>query len=124
MNLVFGISARGVDDSTNFEKMKQVIRKIVQKYGSTRIHYGVMTFGNPFNTELSLDRQPPTDEDLERFISKKRESSELTYSYPWRSSESVITSLACFSNLSRVRVFARSFLLASPRMCSDLLSRH
>ena len=110
MNLVFAISARRVDDSTNFEKMKQVIRRIVQKFGSTRIHYGVITFGDPFNTELTLDRQPPTDEDLERFISKKTETNELV----------------CFPNPARahVRVFARSFLLSSPRMCSDLFSRH
>lgn len=109
MNLVFAISARGVDDSTNFEKMKEVIRRIVQKFGSTRIHYGVITFGDPFKTELPLNRQLPTDEDLERFISKQTESNELTFRYSWRSSESSITSLACFPNLGHVRVFWQLF---------------
>ena len=70
MNLIFAISARAVDDATNFEKMKQVIRAIVQKFGSNKIHYGVITFGDPFKTELPLKQpQPPTDEDLENFIS-------------------------------------------------------
>ena len=110
MNLVFAISATGVDESTNFEKMKQVIRRIVQKFGSNRIHYGVITFGDPFKTELPLNRQPPTDEDLERFISKKTECNELMFRFPWTSSESFIASRACFPNLARARVFCSLFV--------------
>ena len=70
MNLAFAISARAEDDASNFEKMKDIIKAIVQKFGSNRIHYGVITFGDPFTTELSFDRQLPSDEDLERFIGK------------------------------------------------------
>ena len=68
MNLAFAISARAVDDAANFEKMKDVIKTIVQEFGSNRIHYAVITFGDPVTTELPFDRQLPTDEDLERFI--------------------------------------------------------
>ena len=70
MNVAFAISARAVDDATNFEKMKDIIKAIVQKFGSNRIYYSVITFGDPFTTELSFDRKLPSDEDLEGFIGK------------------------------------------------------
>ena len=68
MNLAFAISAGAVDDVTNFEKMKDIIKTIVHKFGSNRIHYSVITFGDPPTTALPFTRMLPTDEDLERFI--------------------------------------------------------
>ena len=70
MNLAFAISARAVDDVTNFAKMKDIIKAIVQKFGSHRIHYSVITFGDPPNAVLPFDRRLPSDEDLERFVGK------------------------------------------------------
>ena len=70
MNLAFAISARAVDDETNFEKMKDILKAIVQKFGSNRIHYSVITFGDSPITELPFNRRLPSDEDLERFIGK------------------------------------------------------
>ena len=70
MNLVFAISARSVDGPSIFQKMKDVIKAIVQKFGSNRFHYSVITFGDPFTTELSFDQQLPSDEDLQRVIGK------------------------------------------------------
>ena len=73
MNLVFAISARSVDGPSIFQKMKDVIKAIVQKFGSNRFHYSVITFGDPFRTELSFDQQLPSDEDLQRVIGKTSE---------------------------------------------------
>ena len=70
MNLVFAISARSVDGPSIFQKMKEVVKAIVQKFGSNRFHYSVITFGDPFTTELSFDQQLPSDEDLQRVIGK------------------------------------------------------
>ena len=70
MNLAFAISARAVNDDTNFEKMKDILKTIVQKFGSNRIHYSVITFGDPPITELPFNRRLPSDEDLKRFIGK------------------------------------------------------
>ena len=70
MNLVFAISARSVDGPSIFQKMKDVIKAIVQKFGSNRFHYSVITFGDPFTTELSFDQQLPSDDDLQRVIGK------------------------------------------------------
>ncbi len=70
MNLAFAISARAVDDVTNFEKMKDILKTIVQKFGSNRIHYSVITFGDPPTTVLPFNRRLPSDEDLARFIGK------------------------------------------------------
>ena len=70
MNLAFAISARAVDDEANFEKMKDIVKAIVQKFGSNRIHYSVITFGDPPITELPFNRRLPSDEDLKRFIGK------------------------------------------------------
>ena len=70
MNLAFAISARAVDDEANFEKMKDILKAIVQKFGSNRIHYSVITFGDPPITELPFSRRLSSDEDLKRFISK------------------------------------------------------
>ena len=70
MNLAFAISARAVDDVTNFAKMKDIIRSIVHKFGSNRIHYSVITFGDPPTTALPFDRMLSSDEDLKQFISK------------------------------------------------------
>ena len=70
MNLAFAISARAVDDVTNFEKMKDILEAIVQKYGSNRVHYSVITFGDPPTTVLPFDRRFSSDEHLQRSISK------------------------------------------------------
>lgn len=70
MNLAFAISARAVDDVANFEKMKDILKAIVQRFGSNRIHYSVITFGDPPIIALPFDRRLPSDEDLERFIGK------------------------------------------------------
>ena len=70
MNLVFAVSARSVDGPSIFQKMKDVIKAIVQKFGSNRFHYSVITFGDPFTTELSFDQQFPSDDDLQRVIGK------------------------------------------------------
>ena len=69
MNLAFAISARAIDDATNFAKMKDIIRSIVQKFGSSRIHYSVITYGDPPTTVLPFDRRLPSDEDLKQRIS-------------------------------------------------------
>lgn len=70
MNLAFAISARAVDGEVNFEKMKDILKAIVQKFGSNRIHYSVITFGDPPITELPFNRRLPSDEILKRFIGK------------------------------------------------------
>lgn len=70
MNLAFAISARAVDGEVNFEKMKDILKAIVQKFGSNRIHYSVIAFGDPPITELPFNRQQPSDEILKRFIGK------------------------------------------------------
>lgn len=70
MNLAFAISARAVDGEANFEKMKDILKAIVQKFGSNRIHYSVITFGDPPVTELPFNRRLPSDEILKRFIGK------------------------------------------------------
>ena len=70
MNLAFAISARAVDNEANFEKMKDILKAIVQKFGSNRIHYSVIKFGDPPITELPFNRRLPSDEDLKRFIGK------------------------------------------------------
>lgn len=70
MNLAFAFSARTVDDEANFEKMKDILKAIVQMFGSNRIHYSVITFGDPPITELPFNRRLPSDEILKRFIGK------------------------------------------------------
>ena len=63
MDLGFAISARGFQSQANFQKMKDVIKEVVEKYGQERIHYSVIVFGSKpdvkieFSSEFSSDRQ-------------------------------------------------------------------
>lgn len=83
INLAFAISARAADDEVNFEKMKDILKAIVQTFGSNRIHYSVITFGDPPITALPFSRRLPSDEDLKRFIGKCGKSTGIGVS-PWR----------------------------------------
>ena len=68
MNLAFALSARAVDEDTNFGKMKDTIKAIMRKFGSNRLHYSVITFGDPPMVDLPFQRKFPSNEDMQHFI--------------------------------------------------------
>ena len=47
MDMVFTISAAAVASETNFRAMKEIVKKIIKKFGTDRIQYSLVTFGDP-----------------------------------------------------------------------------
>lgn len=48
--------------------MRDIIKRIIRQYGMRRIHYSVVTYGDPPQTKLRFINNIRNDETLERFI--------------------------------------------------------
>lgn len=52
----------------NFKKMRDVIKRIIRQYGMRRIHYSVITYGDPPQIKLKFINNIKDDKALEAFI--------------------------------------------------------
>jgi len=48
--------------------MKNIIKKVIEKYGMSRISYGLITFGSDPETKIRLAEYFNTENDLKRFV--------------------------------------------------------
>ena len=71
VNLIFAISALSSNANEKFQKMKDVIKKMVDEYGKERIHYSLIVFGEEASVELRFSRTFDTDSQLKAFIDAK-----------------------------------------------------
>ena len=55
--LAFAFSATGVDAVTTFRLIKDTIKYIVNKYGTDKIHYGLLAFGRVFHPFRDFRRE-------------------------------------------------------------------
>lgn len=74
--MAFAISATAVRSSSNYRKMKQVISAIIDEYGSNRIHYSVLSFGNTPKRLMKFSKTFPGDEELKRFVERFQQNSD------------------------------------------------
>ena len=48
--------------------MKDIIKEVIDKYGKSRISYGLITFGSVPETKIRLAEYFNTENDLKRFV--------------------------------------------------------
>ena len=71
VNLIFAISALSSNANEKFEKMKDIIKTMVDEYGKERIHYSLIVFGNEPSVELRFSMTFDTDSELKAFLDLK-----------------------------------------------------
>lgn len=69
LDLAFAISASASNADETFNKMKEVINSIIDKYGSGRIHYGFVVFGTNAFSKVNFGDIYPSDEQLKNTVS-------------------------------------------------------
>lgn len=56
VNLIFAISAVSSNANEKFQKMKDIIKTMVDEYGKERIHYSLIVFGGGPSVELRFSQ--------------------------------------------------------------------
>lgn len=75
MDLVFALSANALKKQENFKQMKDIIKTMIDRYGTSSIRYAVLTFGNVPWTAVSFNTVLPDDEALKGLVDSARQSS-------------------------------------------------
>ena len=68
MDLVFAITANAMRNMGNFQQMKDIIKTVIDKYGTYRIRYGLIAFGNLPVTRIPLNMAIPDAAALKRVV--------------------------------------------------------
>lgn len=68
MDIGFAISATSADSSEIFQKIKDTINSIIDKYGISRIHVSLLVFGDNAARKISFKDQFSSPENLKSFI--------------------------------------------------------
>lgn len=76
VNLIFAISALSSNANDKFQKMKDIIKTMVDEYGRERIHYSLIVFGDGPSVELRFSRSFDTDGELKAFIDLKKRATD------------------------------------------------
>ena len=75
IDLAFAVSATGLDAVKTFSLIKDTIKYIVNKYGTDKIHYGLLTFGNVPSRFRDFRREAFSKEDLIKLLEMMPRSS-------------------------------------------------
>ena len=75
MDLVFALSANAAKDGEHFQQMKDIVRALIDKYGTTRLQYAVITFGNVPRIAMSFNAASRGEEALKRLLDSLQKSS-------------------------------------------------
>lgn len=68
VNLIFAISSLSFNANEKFQKMKNIIKTMVNEYGKERIHYSLIVFGNEPSVELRFSRTFDSDAELKAHL--------------------------------------------------------
>ena len=71
VNLIFAISGLSSNANEKFQKMKDLIKTMVDEYGKERIHYSLIVFGNEPSVELRFSRTFDSDAELKAHLDLK-----------------------------------------------------
>jgi hypothetical protein len=66
--MIFAISSRAARADSNFNKIKESLQSIIDRYGTFKIRYGVIVFGNTPSVRISLRDSFRQDDLLKRAI--------------------------------------------------------
>lgn len=75
LDLLFAISANAVKETENFQQMKDIIKAMIERYGTSSIQYAVITYGNVPITRISFNAAFLDDEALKSLVDSVRKSS-------------------------------------------------
>ena len=70
VDLGFALSATSAFHNETFKLMKDTIIYIINTYGTQKIHYSVLVYGDMATTEINFGRAPPSPELLKAAIKK------------------------------------------------------
>lgn len=70
IDLGFALSAASVFQNETFKLMKDTISYIIETYGTEKIHYSVLVFGNTATTKITFGQTPPSPEQLKSAIQR------------------------------------------------------
>ena len=68
VDLGFAISATAANSREHFQKMQEVIKTFIDKYGSHRMAYSVMTFGSSPTIHVRFSDSAAADDILKEFV--------------------------------------------------------
>ena len=68
MDLAFVISTTAVDQDKNFEKMKEIVKGTVEKFGLFRVRYSLITFGATPDVKIRFDNVFDSEQELGKLI--------------------------------------------------------
>ena len=75
LDLLFALSANALKERDNFQQMKDIIKSMIDRYGTSSIQYAVITFGYFPITRISFNTPFSDDEALKRLVDSVRKSS-------------------------------------------------
>ena len=70
MDVSFVISATAIDATANFQTMKDIVKAAIDEYGTNRLRYNVIVFGNTPLLTLPFTQTFPTDLAFKNFVDK------------------------------------------------------
>ena len=70
VDLGFALSATSTFHNETFKLMKDTITYIIETYGTEKIHYSVLVYGDTVTTEIHFGQTPPSAEQLKAAIEK------------------------------------------------------
>lgn len=70
MDLGFALSATSTFHNETFKLMKDTITYIIDTYGTQKIHYSVLVYGDTATKEINFGQTPPSPEQLKTAIEK------------------------------------------------------
>lgn len=72
VDLGFALSASSVFYNETFKLMKDIINYIVDAYGTRKIHYSVLVYGDTATIEINFGQTPPSPQQLKTAVEKLR----------------------------------------------------
>ena len=68
VDLAVAISSTALNSNKNFQLMKDIVKSIIDKYGSSKIKYGMIIFGPTARINLKFSESFSTNNELKKFI--------------------------------------------------------
>lgn len=68
MDLIFALSASSSDANTNFQRMKQIFKAMIDTYGRDQVNYSLITFGETPSVKIRFSDSFSTDEELKNLV--------------------------------------------------------
>lgn len=72
VDLGFALSATSTAQNETFKLMKDIITYIIDTYGTQKIHYSVLVYGDTATIEINFGQTPPSPQQLKTAVEKLR----------------------------------------------------